>query len=365
MWGTGAILSWSGLSAWIRAIRGVPATSRARWARPEPPRFPTIDVHTHLNSVHAYGWRGRPAGDVIRALDRAGVRGLVDLDGGHGEALSAEVARMQAVYPDRIAVFAGIDSASWASDQRFGEAEATRLQDSVRRGARGLKVWKDVGLQVRDPDRRLVALDDARLAPIWETAAALDVPVLIHVADPPAFFEPLDHRNERRAELRRHPDWHYMPVRTTPDGPGFPSHAELIDQFERVVARHPGTTFIGAHLASCGEDLPRLSNMLRTLPNLNVDIAARINELGRQPDAARDFIETFQDRILFGTDAGPDSRWYPIYFRFLETAARNMSYSAHFRTPQGNWRIDGLNLSDTALKKLYAENALRLIRFGA
>lgn len=354
----------SGLSVWLRAIQDVPATALARWVRPRPPRFPAIDVHTHLNSVFAYGWRRRPVRDVIRALDQAGVRGLVNLDGGYGEALSAEIARVQTPYPDRIAVFAGADTAAWKDDERFGAVEAARLEDSVRRGARGMKVWKDVGLHARDPEGRLVALDDARLAPIWETAAALAVPVLIHVADPTAFFEPLSRSNERWDELRRHPDWHYAPIRTTPDGPGFPSHRELIDQFERMVLRHPGTSFIGAHLASSGEDLARLSDMLRKLPNLSVDIAARIAELGRRPTEAKAFMESFQDRVLLGTDAGPEPRWYPIYFRFLETAERDMRYSVSYRAPKGNWRIDGLNLPDGTLRKLYAENALRLIRFG-
>lgn len=353
-----------GLSASLQVIRHVPATVLARWVRPQPPRFPVIDAHAHLNSVFAYGWRHRPVDDVIRALDRAGVRGLVNLDGGHGDALSAEIARVQAPYPERIAVFAGIDAASWKDDPHFGDAEAARLEDSVRRGARGLKVWKDLGLHARDPDDRLVALDDARLAPLWETAGARGIPVLIHVADPPAFFEPLDHRNERLAELRRHPDWHYAPIRTTPDGPGFPSHRELIDQFERMVSRHPGTTFIGAHMASSSGDLVRLADMLTKLPNLSVDIAARVNELGRRPAEAKAFMEAFQDRVLLGTDSGPDPRWYPIYFRFLETAAIAMNYSISYRAPQGNWRIDGLSLSDGALRKLYAENAQRLIRFG-
>ena len=338
---------------------------RSQFGRPQPPRFPTIDAHIHLNSVHAYGWRGRPATEVIRALDRAGVQGLVNLDGGFGEALSAEIARTQAQYPDRIAVFAGINAASWSTDPEFGAGEAARLEDSVRRGARGLKVWKDVGLRARDPDGRLVAIDDQRLAPLWRAAATLGVPVLIHVADPPAFFEPLDQHNERRDELHRHPDWHYRPIRTSPDGPGYPSHRELIDQLQRMVAQQPGTTFIGAHLASCGQDLELLADMLRRLPNLSVDIAARINELGRQPVAARAFIEAFQDRVVFGTDSGPNPRWYPVYFRFLETEGRDMSYSIQLRAPQGNWRIDGLGLSDATLRKVYAENALRLIRFGA
>jgi predicted TIM-barrel fold metal-dependent hydrolase len=183
-----------GRGGWMRGARDLAATARDRWARPPQPRFPIIDAHKHLNSVHAYGFRLRPVDEVIRGLDRTGVRSLVDVDGGFGESLSAEIARFQTPYPDRIAVFAGVDPPSWSLDRQFGTTEAARLDDSVRRGARGLKVWKDVGLRARDPDGRLVAIDDPRLDPLWETAAALDVPILIHVADPPAFFEPLKDR---------------------------------------------------------------------------------------------------------------------------------------------------------------------------
>lgn len=299
----------------------------------------------------------------MAALDRAGINGLVDLDGGFGDALSREIERIQAPYPGRVAVFAQMDVECFSMERRFGEVEAERLVDSVRRGARGLKVWKTVGLHQVDADGRLIPLDDERLAPVWEAAGRLDIPVLIHVADPPAFFEPLDRNNERLAELRRHPEWRYTPVRTSPDGPGYPSHAELIDQFERLIRRHPGTTFIGAHLASLGEDLERLSTMLDGAPNLSVDIAARINELGRQPVAARAFLERFQDRVLFATDAGPDPRWYPVYFRFLETGLPNLRYSPHLRPLQGDFRVQGLHLPDQVLRKMYAENALKLIRF--
>lgn len=299
----------------------------------------------------------------MAALDRAGIRGLVDVDGGFGDALSREIERIQTPYPGRVAVFAQMDVAGFATEPRFGVVEAERLADSVRRGARGLKVWKTVGLHQVDPDGRLIPLDDVRLAPVWEAAAGFDIPVLIHVADPPAFFAPADRNNERQAELRRHPEWRYTPLRTSPDGPGFPSHAELIDQFDRLIQRHPRTTFIGAHLASLGEDLDRLGAMLAGAPNLFVDIAARINELGRRPAAARALFERFQDRVLFATDAGPNPRWYPIYHRFLETGLPNLRYSPHLRPLQGDFRVEGLALPDGVLKKIYADNALRLIRF--
>lgn len=329
------------------------------------PRFEAIDAHAHLNSIFAGNWRGRGVRQVVAALDKAGVTALVDLDGGFGDALSAEIGRLQEPYPDRIAVFAGIDTDAFARDEAFGEVEAARLQDSVRRGARGLKVWKTLGLHAVDPAGRRIPVDDARLDPLWRAAAASRIPVMIHVADPPAFFEPLNRRNERWPELRRHPEWHYRPIRTNPDGAGYPSHAELIAQFDRLLARHPGTTFIGAHLASSGDDLEGLSGMLRAHANLHVDIAARINELGRQPYSARRFIEEFQDRVLLGTDSGPDPRWYPVYFRFLETPSEYMNYSIFDPPPQGNWRVHGLDLPDTTLEKVYSGNASRLVRFGA
>lgn len=356
-----ALAALSRLRATRRAVRPM-LVPRSRRADRRP--FEVIDAHAHLNSVFAGRWRGRDARQVVAALDRAGVAALVNLDGGFGDLLSAEIARLQEPFPDRFAVFAGIDPDGFARDAAFGEVEAARLVDSVRRGARGLKVWKSLGLRAVDPGGQLVPIDDARLAPLWRAAADSGIPVLIHVADPPAFFEPLNRRNERWSELRRHPEWHYQPVRRRPGGRGFPSHADLIAQFDRLLAAHPATTFIGAHLASSGDDLGRLSAMLRVRKNLHVDIAARINELGRQPYTARRFIEEFPDRVLFGTDSGPDPRWYPVYREFLDTDAEYMNYSIFDPPRQGSWRVHALDLSDAVLEQVYAGNARRLIRFG-
>ena len=225
-------------------------------------------------------------------MDDAGVEAIVDLDGGWGEALRAEIERWQAALPGRVAVFAGLDYARWADDAAFGETEARRLRDGVAAGARGLKVWKLLGLRARDPRGVLVPVDDPRLDPLWATAGELGVPVTIHVADPIAFFEPLDERNERWEELRDHPDWHFWPTRARGDAgaEGFPPFDELIDGLEAVVARHPGTTFIGAHVGCAPEDLARVSTILERCPNFHVDLAARIAELGRQPYTAREFI---------------------------------------------------------------------------
>lgn len=355
----------AGLSRARTARRAVRPMLVTRPRSTQRRRFEVIDAHAHLNSVFAGRWRGRDARQVVAAMDRAGVASLVNLDGGFGEVLSVEIGRLQERFPDRIAVFAGIDPGAFAHEEAFGELEAARLLDSVNRGARGLKVWKSLGLRAVDPAGHLVPIDDARLAPLWRAAAASQVPVMIHVADPPAFFEPMNRRNERWQELRKHPDWHYQPIRTKPGGRGFPSHADLIAQFDRLLAAQPGTTFIGAHLASSGDDLERLSTMLRNRPNLHVDIAARVNELGRQPYAAKRFVEEFADRVLFGTDSGPDPRWYPVYHRFLETDAEYMNYSIFDPPLQGSWRVHALDLPDAVLERVYAANARRLIRFGA
>ena len=331
------------------------------------PRFPAVDAHNHLGVPFGGDWSGRRAAELAAVMDASGVERLVDLDGGWGDALRREVERWQAALPGRVAVFAGLDYASWAEDAAFGETEAARLRDSVAAGARGLKVWKLLGLRARDAAGRLVPVDDPRLDPLWAAAGELGVPVTIHVADPIAFFEPLDACNERWEELHAHPDWHFWPTRPggRPDLDGFPPFDELIDGLEAVVARHPGTTFIGAHVGCAAEDLARVSRVLERCPNFHVDLAARIAELGRQPYTARAFIERWCDRVLFGTDMAPDPAWWAVYYRFLETRDESFPYDADPDEPpsQGRWRIHGLGLSDDVLRAVYRDNALRLIRF--
>jgi predicted TIM-barrel fold metal-dependent hydrolase len=333
------------------------------------PRFPVIDAHNHLGVPFGGDWAARNASELERVMDASGVAAIVDLDGGWGEALRLEIGRWQLALPGRVAVFAGLDYAAWARDDRFGELEATRLREGVAAGARGLKVWKHLGLQARDPRGRLVAVDDPRLDPLWAAAGELGVPVMIHVADPIAFFEPLDAVNERWEELRSHPDWHFWPTRprNEPDAPGFPPFDELIDGLEAVVVRHPGTTFIGAHVGCAAEDLARVETILDRAPNFHVDLAARIAELGRQPYTARSFALRWSDRVLFGTDAPPDAASWAVHYRFLETADESFPYDAAdgaaAAPSQGRWRIHGLDLPDAVLRAVYHDNAARLIRF--
>jgi predicted TIM-barrel fold metal-dependent hydrolase len=335
--------------------------------RIERPRFGVVDAHNHLGEPFGSEWGERSAADLAAALDASGVEAVVDLDGGWGERLQAEIARWQEALPGRVAVFAALDYERWGSDPSFGETEAARLREGVAAGARGLKVWKTLGLRARDPAGRLIAVDDARLDALWAAAGELGVPVTIHVADPIAFFEPLDAFNERLEELAANPDWHFWPTRPPgrPDADGFPPFDELIDALEALVARHPATTFIGAHVGCAAEDLARVSAILERCPNFHVDLAARIAELGRQPRAARAFIERWSERVLFGTDMGPDPAWYRVYYRFLETADESFAYDADedAAPTQGRWRIHGLDLPDDVLRRVYRDNALRLIRF--
>jgi predicted TIM-barrel fold metal-dependent hydrolase len=265
-----------------------------------------------------------------------------------------------------VAVFAGLDYSMWAERPAFGDVEAARLRDAAAAGARGLKVWKLLGLRARDGAGRLVAVDDARLDPLWATAEELRLPVTIHVADPIAFFEPLDRTNERYEELCAHPDWHFWPVRERgrPEMDGFPGFDELIDGLEAVIAGHPGTTFIGAHVGCAAEDLGRVDGMLARYKNWHVDLAARIAELGRQPYTTRDFVIRWADRVLFGTDAPPDPAAWSVYARFLETRDESFAYDPDGGPgSQGRWRIHGLGLPEDVLRAVYVGNARRLI-FG-
>ena len=322
----------------------------------ERPRYPVIDAHNHLGEPFGGGWDKRPAAELLQVLDEAGVRLLVDLDGGWGEeVLKRHLDHFRAAAPERFRVFGGVDWSAWPEHgDGFAEWAAGRLRQQAAWGAEGLKIWKGFGLRVRDPQGRLVAVDDPRLDPIWESAAELGLPVVIHVADPVAFFHPLDARNERWEELHAHPDWHFP-------SPPFPSFLTLVTGLANLVARHPRTTFVGAHVGCYAENLAWVGALLDRCPNFHLDIAARIAELGRQPYTARAFFLRYADRILFGTDLGADVAVYRIQYRFLETADEHFSYDVDDPPGQGRWRIYGLHLPDEVLRQVYFANAQRVL----
>ncbi len=320
------------------------------------PRFPVIDAHNHLNDEFGHGWIHRPVEELLAALDEAGVTALVDLDGGWGEQILYEhLDHLMPAGSDRFLVFGGVDWQAWPEHgNRFGEWAAGRLRIQAQRGAAGLKIWKPFGLHVRDQGGRLVSVDDERLDALWETAGELHLPVTIHIADPAAFFDPLDEHNERWEELSANPSWQFP-------SPPFPAFLDILNAFANLIERHPRTTFIGAHVGNYAENLGWVADLLERCPNFNIDISARIGELGRQPYTARRFFNQYADRILFGLDTGAEVEGYRLTYRFLETDDEYFSYDGNEVPGQGRWYVYGLDLPDDTLEKVYHLNAKRLL----
>jgi predicted TIM-barrel fold metal-dependent hydrolase len=319
------------------------------------PRFPVIDFHNHLRG-HFGGWETRPVSQLLDILDEADVRLYIDLDGGWGEDIvETHLDHFKAAAPERFRVYGGVDWDRWPEHgDKFGEWAADRLRKQAARGVEGLKIWKMLGLTVHDQNGKLVGVDDPRLDPVWAVAGELKLPVTIHIADPVAFFDPVDNRNERWEELHANVDWQFP-------SPPFPSFMTVVTGLANLVARHPETTFVGAHVGCYAENLEWVGALFDRCPNFFVDISERIGELGRQPYSTRKFFLKYADRILFGTDRPVEEQAYPIYYRFLETDDEYFSYGPEDPPRQGRWRIYGMYLPDDVLKKVYYENAERLI----
>lgn len=314
------------------------------------PRFPAIDVHNHLGTGAKWLTPDRVE-YYLKVMDETGVRTVVNMDGFWDERLKETLDALDNAHPGRFLTFALMDL-NGMDDPEWSKRETDRLRRSFEMGAKGLKIHKGLGLGARYQDGRLVPVDDPKLDPLWALCAEYKRPVMIHTADPAAFFTPLDRFNERWHELNEHPNWLFF-------GERFPPRRQLLDQFIAVVARHPKTTFIGAHFGNNAEDLPTVARWLETYPNLYVDIDARISELGRQPYTSRRFFIQYQDRILFGTDTTPRASAYRIYYRFLETDDEYFdSAPSHHR--QGFWMIYGLFLPDEVLEKVYRKNAQKI-----
>ncbi len=310
-------------------------------------KFPVIDVHSHVNDAVGIGDENVDPAQLVAMMDRNNIRTIVILTGKWGDRLQKIVDEMVKPHPGRFVVFTQLD---WSriDDPNFGQLMVRQLDDSVARGARGLKILKELGLGVRDRSGKLIAIDDARLDPVWDECGRLGIPVFIHTADPEAFFHPIDAENERYEELIEHPDWSF-------DGPQFPPFAELLAQRDRVFAKHPNTTFVALHFGSWPENLDFVEQSLRRFPNLMIDFGAREAELGRQPGRARALFLKYPDRILFGTDEGSSETMYQNYFRWLETADEYFPYAQY--PAQGRWMIYGLNLPDSVLERVYHRNA--------
>jgi len=339
-------------------------------------RFPLIDIHTHLTFA-ARNERGvpvseerthlAPTSELLEVMDHSNIQLLVNVTGGMGRGLRDSVQRYDRTHPGR---FVSFTEPWWsrANEPGYAQFQADELAGAKRDGARGLKVLKVLGLYLRDPAGSLIPVDDRRFDPMWEACAGLHLPVTIHVSDPEAFYLPIDRFNERYEELNNHPDWSFH-------GRDFPSNAEVLAARNRMFARHPKTQFIALHVGNDAENLASVSECLDEFPNMHVDLGARIGELGRQPRTARRFFDRYQDRILFGTDATPHGNEYPqqlfgnalyeIYYRFLQTEDEYFDYAPAAVPPQGRWRIYGLGLPDGILRKVYHDNAARLLGLPA
>jgi predicted TIM-barrel fold metal-dependent hydrolase len=341
----------------------------------ERAKFPVIDFHTHisLSTKSEKGvelspdrqYLGTPQ-ELLAVMDRKNIRTMVNLTGGYEKGLVEAVAKYDRAYPGRFYTFTE-PTYSRFLEPGYPKLQAQAIEQAHRDGARGLKILKTLGLYLREKitSGALVKIDDPRFDPMWDACGQFNMPVAIHISDPVAFFTPTDRFNERYEELNNHPDWSFY-------GADFPSNAELIAARNRVFARHPKTQFVTLHFGNFSENLQNVAENLDRFPNMHVDMAARIGELGRQPFTARKFFDKYQDRILFATDATPhgdefpqqvfNDKLYEIYYRFLETEDEHFDYAPAKIPPQGRWRIYGINLSDRILRKVYNENAARLLR---
>jgi predicted TIM-barrel fold metal-dependent hydrolase len=316
---------------------------------------PVIDVHFHMASLENVD-----AHRLVEAMDSTGIAVLVDVDGGPGY-LGRLATEYYDKYPDRFAFISFLNLNRLGPE--FPDDQLAWMELAASRGARGFKVYKSLGLRIRDESGELVGIDDPRLAPLWDKAAELGLPMMMHTTDPTAFWQPPDRYNERAQELLEFPGWGYA------DSSRFPDKEILLAQRENLLGRHPQTIFIGAHVAEVPEDLAYLGHLLDTYPNFYVDISSRIPELGRQPYTARRFFIRYQDRILFGTDGGyalgttdwTAERYFRSYMEFLETDNEYIEYPLWGINKQGRWRVYGLHLPDEVLRKVYYENAARLI----
>ncbi len=315
---------------------------------PQRAAVAAVDAHNHLGTWLNDGaaWMAPDVPALLAAMDATGVEAVVNLDGRWGAELEANLDRYDRAHPGRFATFCHVDGSA-LSDGRGVPALVAQLEAAAAAGAAGLKVWKDLGLRVRDERGRLVLPDDERLAPVWRRAGELGLPALVHVADPLAFFAPVDRHNERLEELLAHPDWalHGRPV---------PAHDVLLGSFAALVAAHPGTRFVGAHVASSAEDLAAVGALLAAHPNLAVDLSGRAAELGRQPRAAADLLRRHAGRVLWGSDSfGFDVEELRTWFRLLETPDEHFPYSTAAVPPQGRWAVSGLDLEDAVLEQVY------------
>jgi uncharacterized protein len=304
-------------------------------------KFPVVDVHSHTTAT------AQNMPKLITEMDALNLRVLVNLSGGDAAAVKQKVEAINgSPYKDRFRVFANVE---WngAGGPGWQEKALADLRQAAKNGAIGLKVFKGLGLSDKKADGTRIPVDDPALDPVWDLAGELNIPVIIHTAEPQEFFSPLDSHNERWLELQIFQD-RYRP------SSDYPSFEQLMKERDHMFAKHPKTRFIAAHFAWYGNDLARAATLLDTLPNVTLEVAAVLYEFGRQPYASTQFFTKYQDRVMFGKDTYEPSE-YPYYWRVFET---HDEYFDYYRGYHAFWKLYGMGLPDTVLKKLYFRNAL-------
>lgn len=319
--------------------------------------FAAIDVHNHLGRWLNDGeWMISDPAALVTLMDECNLETIVNLDGLWDDEVTANVQRYDRAFPGRFVTFCQLE---WNLLGRANGVELLRasLDDSATRGARGLKIWKDLGLTVRTDDGALIMPDDPRVIEVVAHAGDLGLPVLIHTADPKAFFEPMDHRNERLDELMECPQWWFG------DRGTHPSFTRLLTAHHALVAACPDVQFIGAHAGCAAEDLDLVERALTAYPNYAIDTGGRMAELGRQPRRFAELIARHPDRVLFGTDIYPAEReQFELHFRFFETDDEAFDYApGNPVAPQGRWTVSALNLDRALLESIYRRNAVRIL----
>ena len=307
-------------------------------------KFPFIDVHGHQ-----YNMPKQDLSPVVADMDTLNMGIMVNLSGRSGKDLQQSVANIAKNFPNRFVVFANVDF-DGVGKKDWAKNAVNQLREDVKNGARGLKVYKSLGLRNKDTDGNRIAIDDKRLDPIWALCGELGVPVLIHAADPKSFWDTFDGDNERWLELKTHP-------RRKREANDPAPWEQIIAEQHNMFKEHPETTFINAHMGWFANDLGKLGELLDEMPNMNVGIGAIIAELGRQPRFAKAFFIKYQDRILFGKDSWKPEE-FPTYFRVLES---NDEYFPYHKKYHAFWPMYGLDLPDDVLKKVYYKNALRIV----
>ena len=306
-------------------------------------KYPFIDVHNHQFDMPL-----KDLSKIIEEMDSMNMAYMVNLSGFRGIYLEKSLENINKHFPNRFGLFLNIDFEK-IDKQNFAKNNIELIKEAVSNGVIGLKVYKSLGLTDKDKNNNRIKVNDERLDPIWSICGELNIPVLIHSADPSSFWKPKDKFNERWLELRQKPGRYRDPKSNA-------SFEEILSEQHAMFKKHPNTTFINAHMGWMANDLDRLSSHLDNNPNVVTEIGAILAELGRQPKRAREFFVEYQDRILFGKDAHKLSEYY-TYFRVLET---DDEYFDYYRKRHGNWKMYGLNLPDTVLQKLYYKNALKL-----